>query len=379
MESNASKPAHPRSHALNLSSPPPSASSNSSKRPSQESDRQHHHHHHHHPHLPHTHHHQHHRSHRDRFLPQSAIQLRQTTSPTDFLPKSTTWNLAEAKNASAPAIAEKSSAPSVTAASAPSPKKPSRTITDADVQRAKDLSRLRADALRDHLNSLTDSTHTITRRLDVTYYSLLERSTTLHSTIASLSDLCSHTSHLTSTFTSSVDELSSDTKGQVSGITESLGTQAANIEKLEARVRVGREKVDALAERVKGVREKVEKWEGREAEWTARIRRRLRFLWATSLTLFSLFVILLVIHYLPSSPRSSLSHQLPHHRLNTSTKELRGLFDDLEERARKKREDTNVLEGMKGAGEQRFRGGVLVTEDDGEEKVDERLRVFDEL
>ena len=55
--------------------------------------------------------------------------------------------------------------------------------------------------------------------------------------------------------------------------------QIEKVESLEERMRTGKQKAEELGNRVQKMRSEIEDWEKREAEWQARVGRRLRIFW----------------------------------------------------------------------------------------------------
>lgn len=132
-----------------------------------------------------------------------------------------------------------------------------------------------------NLNSVSNNT---TRRLDDTYYSILEQISSLQSTVSSLQEVARLTNQLHEEFEDEAIDLEAEVKGQTQDL-NSFEKQQQRVEELEARVRRGREKVGEFAKRLKAVKGKVEGWEEREGEWQSMMSRRsclpddLQFLW----------------------------------------------------------------------------------------------------
>ena len=119
----------------------------------------------------------------------------------------------------------------------------------------------------------------ITRRLDYTYYNLLEKLTALTSTIASFRELSTSTSALFGDFEREATGLDKEIRKQI-GDLNGLQPQIQKVESLEERMRAGKRKADELGDRLQRMRSEIEGWEKREAEWQARVGRRLRIFWA---------------------------------------------------------------------------------------------------
>lgn len=154
--------------------------------------------------------------------------------------------------------------------------------------------------LRSSLSSIATLSTEITRRLDYTYYNLLEKLASLQSTVTSFQELSDLTSRLQTDFENETSQLDSDSRKQID---ELKGTDAhlKRIETLESRMTAGRDKVEKLEKRLQVVREKIDGWERREGEWQTRVSRRLRILWAVMGTLFMIFLAASVARRWPST------------------------------------------------------------------------------
>ncbi|PGH33712.1 hypothetical protein GX50_03450 [[Emmonsia] crescens] len=153
-------------------------------------------------------------------------------------------------------------------------------ITMAQVRRERIRRMKEEESNRTALTTLTTLSTTITRRLDTTYYTLLEKIANLHRAIYSFHTLSTTASTLHSDFTHETDNLSRDTSNQIDEFHGAFASQIQRIESLEARMRAGSEKAAALNRRMEIVREKIEAWDHREGEWQRRVTTRLRIFWA---------------------------------------------------------------------------------------------------
>lgn len=112
------------------------------------------------------------------------------------------------------------------------------------------------------------------RRLDDTYYAILEKVSVLRQTIGSLQELSGLTKELRLNFESDTKELLEDVEGQVEGF-DSFRIQQAQVEGLETRIKAGREKADELTSRIVKAKERVDARAKAEAEWEAQNTRKL--------------------------------------------------------------------------------------------------------
>jgi len=122
--------------------------------------------------------------------------------------------------------------------------------------------------LRIALQSLSEQSLQTSRRLDDTYYTILEKASVLRQTIGTLQELSSLTRELHENFESDTTELIDDVKGQVEAF-DGFKTQQEQVSVLEDRIKVGREKADALTARLAQAQERVDAKAKSEAEWQA--------------------------------------------------------------------------------------------------------------
>lgn len=122
---------------------------------------------------------------------------------------------------------------------------------------------------------------------------MLERLSTLQTTILALKELAGLSQEMNQSFTTEASELLFETSSQLDTFGQ-FEDQQQRIEVLQRRVHAGRDKIQGLSDRVDRVKERIERWERADREWQERTRRRLRWVWmVTSLLIF--FVVLLVL------------------------------------------------------------------------------------
>lgn len=218
--------------------------------------------------------------------------------------------------------------------------------------------------LRNALNNLNTLSNDTTRRLDNTYYSVLEKVSVLQNMITSLKELAGLTKELNTEFEHESQEVVTEIETSLAGF-EGFEDQRKRIEALSERVKKGREKIRVLGDRVEIVTEQVDSWEKAEGEWQERTRKRLRVLWIIMAVCGVLVLGLVAFQCTP------VRTQGPGVLKGFNVSELSGNVPDLEKIKNEtwtlKRKTENALEKMKAK--------------DKEEKVedDARLRVFDEL
>lgn len=116
---------------------------------------------------------------------------------------------------------------------------------------------------------------TTTRRLDDTYYSILEKVSGLHNTIDGLQELSTLTKKLGDEFTSDADELVDEVNNSLDSIGD-FESQARLLEEFEARIVTGKEKAARLNERLEAARKRVDERERLEEEWRTSVNRKFR-------------------------------------------------------------------------------------------------------
>lgn len=138
-----------------------------------------------------------------------------------------------------------------------------------------------------------------TRRLDDTYYSVLEKLGALQGTVMAMKELAAMSQELNASFDDDAEELVKDVESQLDAF-GNFDEQEKRIQMLQSRIHDGREKIQRLSERVDVVRERVEGWERADREWQERTRKRLRMIWLVMSFLICLLIALLVsAQYIP--------------------------------------------------------------------------------
>ena len=129
--------------------------------------------------------------------------------------------------------------------------------------------------LRDALSRLNGVSNSTTRRLDDTYYSILEQISSLQSTVSSLEEVATLTHQLHREFEDEAIDLEAEVKAQTTDL-NAFDIQQRRVEKLEVRVRRAKDHVGELVGRLDAVRGRVESWDKREGEWQALMSRQSR-------------------------------------------------------------------------------------------------------
>ncbi|KAF2100135.1 hypothetical protein NA57DRAFT_37635, partial [Rhizodiscina lignyota] len=153
------------------------------------------------------------------------------------------------------------------------------------------------------LHTLSDHSLSTTRRLDDIYYSILEKVTTLRSTISSLQELSTLTRELHKDFVDESNELQEDIEGQI----EAFGNfeqQKEKVDDLEQRIQKGRERAEKMSERLSKCRDRVALVERLDAEEAEKTSRFYRILWSTLGTFIALIFTIMIVHHVKSPART---------------------------------------------------------------------------
>lgn len=126
--------------------------------------------------------------------------------------------------------------------------------------------------LRSALTSLSDQSLKTSRRLDDTYYTILEKVSVLRQTIGSLQELSGLTKELHDNFGSDAKELIDDVQGQFDSF-DNFDSQQQQVLGLEERIHSGKQKADSLTDRLAKAKDRVDAWAQAETEWEAKNTR----------------------------------------------------------------------------------------------------------
>lgn len=218
-------------------------------------------------------------------------------------------------------------------------------VREEELRQERIRSATRASGLKRSIVELNAFSNATTRRLDDSYYSVLEKVGMLQNTVLALKELAGMSAQTYEQFRRESEDLVDDITGQLDAFGE-FEEQAGRIESLTSRIHGGRDKARMLGERVEAVREKIERWERADREWQERTRRRLKAIWVVTLVILLVVVVLLVAaQYVPAAA-------------------IEGVHPG--------------LDGGAGDGSGRGLLGSAFNKTTGP-PVDERLRVFDEL
>ncbi|KAJ3948044.1 uncharacterized protein N0V96_002286 [Colletotrichum fioriniae] len=151
----------------------------------------------------------------------------------------------------------------------------------------------RVAGLKNSLVELSGFSTATTRRLDETYYSVLEKKSMLQNTISAIRELTEASRQMTGEFVSEADEMARDVAGQLDTFGQ-FGEQESRIKTLQDRIESGRTRIEGLSGRVDLVRRRIEGWESADREWQEKTRKRLRAVWIVTSIVFAVLILLFV-------------------------------------------------------------------------------------
>lgn len=136
----------------------------------------------------------------------------------------------------------------------------------------------KSSELKKSLHELATFSTTTNRRLDETYYILLQKLTALQNTLAALRDLARASRATNEGFIAEAHSVLAGAQSQLDAFGD-FSEQEERVRALQGRVQGGRERLAALSGRVDVVRQRVERWERADRDWQQRTRRRLKIVW----------------------------------------------------------------------------------------------------
>ncbi|KAF7713406.1 Uncharacterized protein PECH_001586 [Penicillium ucsense] len=180
----------------------------------------------------------------------------------------------------------------------------------ADVERVKKRREQGEEYIRTALTGIGSLATELTRRLDYTYYNLLEKLTALNSTIGSFQELSLSASTLLKDFEKETSELDQDIRRQINEL-QGFAPQTQKADALAERMDKGRHRAEELNKRLEEVKSQIDRWEQREAEWQSRMSRRLRIFWSVVVSAVLVCILAVAIRRWPSSHPSQQSKCRP--------------------------------------------------------------------
>jgi hypothetical protein len=166
---------------------------------------------------------------------------------------------------------------------------PHQLVTPETIAHERRLRQKRQEHVSTALNALSRDAHTATRKLDDTYYALLQKVGLLKATIASFQDLHSCLDDTTKDFATRSDTLVKDITAQIDAF-QNMSQQDESIDKLVKRLHKAKERAESFESRLESCRLRLERWEKKEQEKNKRNNRT----WAVALTSLTAFIILIL-------------------------------------------------------------------------------------
>ncbi|KAH8820348.1 hypothetical protein F5884DRAFT_44231 [Xylogone sp. PMI_703] len=315
----------------------------------------------------HRHHHQKHIRDRDDRSPRSSNQLLQPSSNGEGQKAETFSSSGSRSHSRRPSL--RGSVDDVTDLRS-STSREKRTVTEAELKEEIEKGVQRAAGLRNAITELNKVSNSTTRRLDNSYYSVLEKLSVLQGTINSLKNISTMTRQVNEEFKLESGNLSREIDSQINGFRD-FETQEKRILELQERVEKGREKIKGLNQRVDVVRQRVGEWEMTEGAWKEQARKRWRLVWITIATCIGIIIAIIVFQYRPTkTPGPEVLQDANMSRVINSLPEVQGV--------KKATWSTNKAGGIEALGERRKK---LKDNKEGEEILGEhpKLKLFDEL
>ncbi|KAJ0416195.1 hypothetical protein BJY00DRAFT_304297 [Aspergillus carlsbadensis] len=189
-------------------------------------------------------------------------------------------------------------------------KRPGEIRSMGDLQRVRDQRSKGEEYLRSALSVIGTLATDITRRLDYTYYGLLEKVAALNLTIVSFQELSDSTSKLFDGFQRETTGLQQDIRKQVADLNE-FRPQMQKIEALEERMKASKTRAKTLGNRLEAMRTEIEKWDKKEMEWQMRTNQRLRIFWGFVTAVILAILVAIVIQHWPGEEASPGFRTIP--------------------------------------------------------------------
>lgn len=164
-------------------------------------------------------------------------------------------------------------------------------VSQKDVDKIRKINTEAEEELQRRLAAVNKTSVDITRRLDYTYYSLLEKVGNLVAIVQSFQSLSTQTRSLIDKFTKEASVLEKDVKIKVETFKTSFDEREVRVRRLEERGARANAMAQDLGARLENARQRVEAWEEKQG---AERRRRSRF-WRSTWTL--VIVALVVIFF----------------------------------------------------------------------------------
>lgn len=161
-------------------------------------------------------------------------------------------------------------------------------VSQKDVDKIRKTTAEAEEQLQCRLAAVNKTSMDITRRLDYTYYNLLEKVGNLVATVQSFRSLSSQTKSLLDSFANEASMLEKDVSIKVDRYKASLDERGVRVQRLEERGAGAKAKAQDLGTRLENARQRVEAWEKREGVE----RRRRSWFWRST---WAVCIVVLVV------------------------------------------------------------------------------------
>ena len=138
-------------------------------------------------------------------------------------------------------------------------------LTERDIEEVRAAQDAAEQELRDRLADLDNTSNDVSRRLDYTYYGLLEKLNNLKGTIDSFQNLTLQSQHLITNFEHETEKLDDDISRRVKRFREGFDDRQSRVIEMEGRGNLASQKAKELGTRLESAQVVVENWAKREA------------------------------------------------------------------------------------------------------------------
>jgi hypothetical protein len=160
-------------------------------------------------------------------------------------------------------------------------------VSQKDVDKLRKTTAETEKELQRRLAAVNSTSVDITRRLDYTYYNLLEKVGNLVAIVQSFRSLSSQTKDMVDTFARDASRLERDVKIKVERLKTSFDEKKSDVKRLEERGARASAKAQELGSRLESARQRVEAWEKKEGAE----RRRRSWFWKGTWTVLTVVVV----------------------------------------------------------------------------------------
>ncbi|KAF1813638.1 hypothetical protein P152DRAFT_457017 [Eremomyces bilateralis CBS 781.70] len=166
-----------------------------------------------------------------------------------------------------------------------------------DVEAEKQRNAIREEELYESYQTLMDTSLDAIQELDSIHYSILEKFSTIQSTMGSIQELVSMKVQLHHEFDIDSNALQEEINTQA----ENLGDfqqQRKDITELSGRLDSSKRKADSLKQRLYQTKRRIERREQSEVQWQANVSRRLKIFWGSLGAIVAIMLALSLARYI---------------------------------------------------------------------------------